>query len=147
MKGVTDMQTREIMTQDVKLIHRDTSLKEAAGKMKQFDIGMLPVVDEDKVVGILTDRDIIVRAIAEGKDPDKTRAGDAMSTDVITAYDDQDATEISELMKKNQVRRLVVLNHDNKITGVFSLGDLATALADMEKKGEVLESVSKPSKK
>jgi CBS domain-containing protein len=147
MKGVTDMQTREIMTQDVRLIHPDTSLKEAAGKMKQFDIGMLPVVDEDKVVGILTDRDIIVRAIAEGKDPDKTRAGDAMSTDVITAYDDQDATEISELMKKNQVRRLVVLNHDNKITGVFSLGDLATALADMEKKGEVLESVSKPSKK
>ena len=146
MKGVIDMQAKEIMARDVKLIHPNTSLKEAAEKMKQFDIGMLPVVEEDKVVGILTDRDIIIRAIAEDRDPEKTNAGEAMSKDVITAYDDQDAEEISQLMKKKQVRRLVLLNHDEKVTGVFSLGDLATALSDMEGKGEVLEEVSKPSK-
>ncbi len=138
------MQTRQIMSRDVKLIHRNTNLKEAASTMKEFDIGMLPVVDDDKVVGILTDRDIVLRAVAEGRNPEKTEARDAMSTDVITAYDDQDASEVSDLMKKKKVRRLVVFNHDNKISGVFSLGDLASSLENKGKVGEILENITEP---
>jgi predicted transcriptional regulator len=108
---------------------------------------MLPVVDDGKVVGILTDRDIVLRAVAEGRDPDKTEATDAMSTDVITAYEDQETSEITELMKKKKVRRLVVFNRQNKVSGVFALGDLANALEKRGKIGEVLENISMPGKK
>lgn len=140
------MQTKQVMTHDVKWIHRNTSLKEAANTMKEFDIGMLPVVDDGKVVGILTDRDIVLRAVAAGKDPDKTEATDAMSTDVITAYDDQETSKISDLMKTKKVRRLVVFNRNDKIAGVYSLGDIANSLESKGKVGEILENITKPGK-
>lgn len=114
--------------------------------MKEFDIGMLPVVDDGKVVGILTDRDIVLRAVAAGKDPDKTEATDAMSTDVITAYDDQETSKISDLMKTKKVRRLVVFNRNDKIAGVYSLGDIANSLESKGKVGEILENITKPGK-
>ncbi|HDS00660.1 MAG TPA: CBS domain-containing protein [candidate division Zixibacteria bacterium] len=136
------MKTKEIMKEDVKLIHPERNLREAARKMQQFDIGALPVVDDDKVVGMITDRDILVRAVAEGGDPDQTKIGDIMTKGVVTAYDDQDVKEAKKLMKENQIRRLVILNRDNQVRGVISLGDLATAALDREESGEVLEKVS-----
>ena len=137
------MKTKEIMREDVKLIHPERTLTEAAKKMQQFDIGALPVVDEDKVVGMITDRDILVRAVAEGANPDQTKAGDVMTKDVVTVYDDQEVDEARKLMIENQIRRLVILNRDNQVSGVISLGDLATAALEKEESGEVLEEVSK----
>ncbi|NIP42289.1 MAG: CBS domain-containing protein [candidate division Zixibacteria bacterium] len=136
------MKTKEIMREDIKLIHPERTLTEAAKKMQQFDIGALPVVDEDKVVGMITDRDILVRAVAEGANPDQTKTGDVMTKEVVTVYDDQDVEEAKKLMKENQIRRLVILNRDNQVSGVISLGDLATAAFDREDSGEVLEKVS-----
>ena len=136
------MQTKEIMKEEVRLIHPERTLVEAAKKMQQFDIGALPVVDDGKVVGMITDRDILIRAVAEGGNPNETKTGDVMTKDVVTAYDDQDVNEAGKLMKENQIRRLVILNRNNEISGMLSLGDLATAALDRSEKGEVLEKVS-----
>ncbi len=136
------MQTKEIMKEEVRLIHPERTLVEAAKKMQQFDIGALPVVDDGKVVGMITDRDILVRAVAEGGNPNETKTADVMTKDVVTAYDDQDVNEAGKLMKENQIRRLVILNRNNEISGMLSLGDLATAALDRSEKGEVLEKVS-----
>ncbi|MBD3218318.1 MAG: CBS domain-containing protein [candidate division Zixibacteria bacterium] len=136
------MQTKEIMKEEVRLIHPERTLLEAAKKMQQFDIGALPVVDDGKVVGMITDRDILVRAVAEGGNPNETKTADVMTKEVVTAYDDQDVNEAGKLMKENQIRRLVILNRNNEISGMLSLGDLATAALDRSEKGEVLEKVS-----
>jgi CBS domain-containing protein len=130
------------MKEEVRLIHPERTLLEAAKKMQQFDIGALPVVDDGKVVGMITDRDILVRAVAEGGNPNETKTADVMTKDVVTAYDDQDVNEAGKLMKENQIRRLVILNRNNEISGMLSLGDLATAALDRSEKGEVLEKVS-----
>ncbi|MBD3382083.1 MAG: CBS domain-containing protein [candidate division Zixibacteria bacterium] len=136
---------KDIMAKDVKYIHPDDSLKDAAETMKTFEIGAMPVVRDGKVVGMITDRDILVRAIAEDNDPQSTNIKDAMTAEPITIYEDQGIDEAGRLMKENQVRRLVVLNRNEEISGMFSLGDLATAAIDERTSGDVLESISKPS--
>ena len=119
------MQVKEVMTRDVKCIKPDTTLQEAAEMMKAMNIGTLPVCDNDHPVGMLTDRDITVRATAEGWDPTTTEAYDAMTPEVFFCYEDQSVEEASELMDINQVRRLVVLNQDKRLVGIVSVGDLA----------------------
>ncbi len=138
------MRTAEAMAKEVRITHPNENLDDIAKKMKQYDVGVMPVVEEDKVVGVLTDRDIIIRAIAEGKKPQDVKARDAMSTNVITINENEEIKKAGQLMKENQVRRLVVLDDNNKLTGMFSLGDLATAHINEKYPGEVLEEVSKP---
>ncbi len=138
-------QVKNALSREVRYCDRQTTLKEAADKMKMYDIGALPVVENDKVVGLLTDRDMVVRTISEGHDPNQSRVGDAMTEGVVTIYEDDSIESAAELMKKNQIRRLVVLNREDKLAGVTSLGDLATIGIQPEKKAEVVEEVSKPS--
>jgi len=139
------MQLKDIMTPDVECVRPGDTLQEAARKMKALDVGPMPVCgDDDKVVGMLTDRDITIRATAEGLDPKATRVQDAMSEEVIWCFEDQDTDDAAELMQERQVRRLLVMNRDKRLVGIVSLGDLAIE-GKKKQAGEVLQDVSEPS--
>jgi len=144
------MQLKEIMTPNVEVVRPDASLQEAAERMMKLDVGPLPVCDGERLVGMLTDRDITVRAIAQGRDPKTTQVQEAMSPDVIYCFEDQDVEDAADLMEEHQIRRVVILSRDKKLVGIVSLGDLAVA-ADKEdlddaEVGEVLEQVSQPTR-
>jgi CBS domain-containing protein len=138
------MRIREIMTPRVEVIHPDATIEEAAEKMKRLDVGPLPVCDGERLVGMLTDRDITVRATSEGRDPRTTRVRDIMTGEVFYCFDDQDVREAAEIMERAQIRRLPVVNHDKRLVGIVSLGDLAVKTGDEELAGELLEEVSEP---
>ena len=132
------------MTANVAVISPGDTLEEAARIMDVLDVGPLPVCEGNRVVGMLTDRDITVRATAAGCDPKTTLVGDAMSLEVVCCYEDQDVLEAARLMKDKQIRRLPVLSRAGDLMGIVSLGDLATEAGDQGQAGEVLEKVSKP---
>ena len=138
------MQVKEVMTPNVEVIHPDSTLQDAAEKMKTLDVGPLPVCEGDRVVGMITDRDVTVRAVAEGYDPWTTPVRQAMTPEVISCYEDQDVAEAARLMKDKQVRRLLVLSRDQRLVGLVSLGDLAVGLGDEQISSETLERVSEP---
>jgi CBS domain-containing protein len=139
------MQVKEIMTQGVECIRPDDSIAAAARKMKDLDVGALPVCGgDDRLIGMVTDRDITVRATADCRDPSGTCVKDVMTLHIISVFDDQDVAEAARLMKENQVRRLVVLNRAKRLVGIVSLGDLAVDTRDEELVGTTLEAVSEP---
>jgi CBS domain-containing protein len=135
---------KDIMTPSVAVATPDETLEEAARKMEELDVGPLPVCEGGRVVGVLTDRDITVRATAAGCDPKATLICDAMTQDIVCCYEDQEVQEAASLMKEKQIRRLPVLNRANELVGIVSLGDLATATMDRGQSGEVLKEVSEP---
>jgi CBS domain-containing protein len=139
------MQLNEVMTRDVEVIHPNATLEEAAERMDALNVGPLPVCDGDRLVGMLTDRDITVRATAAGRDPKTTRVREVMTQDVVYAFEDQDVREATRLMEEKQIRRLVVLDRDKRLVGIVSLGDLAVETGDDRTTGEVLERISTPS--
>jgi CBS domain-containing protein len=138
------MLLKDIMTPDVEVVSPGDTLEEAARKMAELDVGPMPVCEGDRVVGMLTDRDITVRATAAGCDPKATLICDAMTQDIVCCYEDQEVQEAASLMKEKQIRRLPVLNRANELVGIVSLGDLATATMDRGQSGEVLKEVSEP---
>jgi len=144
------MQLKEIMTPQVEVVRPDASLQEAAEMMMKLDVGPLPVCDGQRLVGMLTDRDITVRGTAQGRDPKTTQVQEVMTPDVIYCFEDQDVEDAADLMEEHQIRRLVILNRDKKLVGIVSLGDLALE-ADEEdlddaEVGEVLEQISQPTR-
>jgi CBS domain-containing protein len=139
------MQVRFIMTLTIESVSPDTSLQEAAQRMKERDVGPLPVcTDDGRLVGMITDRDIAVRATAEGLDPSLTLVRDVMSDDPVYCFEDQDVDEAARLMEENRIRRLAVLDSDRRLVGIVSLGDLAVR-ASKTQATEVLREVSDPS--
>lgn len=128
------MQLKEIMTPGVEIIAPEATIREAAEKMRHLDIGLL------------TDRDITVRAVAEGRDPVTTRVREVMTPDVVYGFDDQDVQDAARLMEQYQIRRLPVLNRTKRLVGIVSLGDLAVHPGNQPLAGEVLEQVSEPGK-
>ena len=138
------MKLSEIMTTDVEIIQPDDTLKMAAQKMRDRDIGFLPVCDGTDLMGVLSDRDIAIRALADGMDIAVMLGRDLMTTPAIYAFDDQDVAEAAKIMEENQIRRLVILSRDDKrLVGVISLGDLARkGITDIS--GRVLQKVSEP---
>lgn len=138
------MKLNEIMTKDVEIISPGDTLQTAAQKMRDRDIGFLPVCDGERLIGVLSDRDVIVRALAEGMDSNAIVGRDLITSPAIYCFDDQTLDEAAKLMHDNQIRRLVILNRDDKrMVGVISLGDLAINLDD-KISGDVLQSVSEP---
>jgi len=137
------MKIKEIMTHNVEVVSPGDTLEQAARRMEELDVGPLPVCEGKRVVGMITDRDITVRATAAGCDPKTTLVGDAMSQDIISCYEDQDVQDAARLMKEKQIRRLLVMSRGNELVGIVSLGDLATE--DQGQPGEVLKTVSEPS--
>jgi len=139
------MQVKEVMTRGVECARPKDRIATAAQKMKDLDVGALPVCgDNDRLVGMITDRDITVRATAGGCDPDGTTVGDVLTPDIVYVFEDQDVTEAARLMKDHQIRRLVVLNRDKRLVGIVSLGDLAVDTRDEALAGGTLEAVSEP---
>jgi len=138
------MQLKDVMTRDIEVVHPNATLEEAAAKMDTLDVGPLPVCDGNRLVGMVTDRDITVRATAAGKDPRTTKVREVMTDNVVYCFDDDDTNEAARLMEEQQIRRLVVLDRDKQLVGIVSLGDLAVATQDDQLSGEVLERISEP---
>jgi len=118
------MQVSEAMSSDVKLASPDQSIRDAARIMAELDAGILPVGENDRLVGMITDRDIAIRAVAQGKPP-TTKIRDVMSAEVRYCFDDDDLDEVAENMAEIKVRRLPVLNRQKRMVGIISLGDIA----------------------
>jgi CBS domain-containing protein len=140
------MKLTDIMQRNVEVISGDTSVREAARKMEASGIGALPVAQEGKIVGMLTDRDVVVRSVARGDDPDRTRAMDAMTPDLAWCYDDDSIETVSRKMSECQIQRLVILDHDEKLVGIVSLGDLARARGNAPAVTHALEGIKSPTK-
>jgi len=138
------MQLKEIMTHGVDVIPPDATVKEAAEKMKKLDVGPMPVCDGERLVGILTDRDITIRAVAEGRDPSMTKVRDVMTLEIVYCFEDQDVKDAAILMEEKQIRRLPILNHNKWLVGIVSLRDLAVGTGDQKLAGEALERISEP---
>lgn len=138
------MKVRDILTKDPEVIRPDAMICEAARKMKQLNIGMLPVCDGERLVGAITDRDLTIRAVADGSDPLKTRVRDVMTPHICYCFDDQDLEEAAKQMEEKQIRRLAVLNRNKRLVGIISLGDFAIRSQDENLTEEVLECVSQP---
>jgi CBS domain-containing protein len=140
------MRVNEVMTRGVECIDPDATLQEAAAKMKSLDIGPLPVCENDRLVGMLTDRDITVRATAEGEAPTDIRVRDIMTPEVVWCFEDELVSEAARRMQEKQVRRLLVLNRAKRLVGIVSLGDLAIETGDEQLTGQTLEAVSEPNR-
>ncbi len=135
---------RDIMTSDAHCVPSDTSLAEAAKLMGDLDVGSFPICENDRLIGMITDRDITVRAVASGADPQKTTVREAMTHEVVYIFEDQDVEEASRLFEAKKIRRLPVLNRAKRLVGIVSVGDLAVN-ASTSLGGEVLKEVSEPS--
>jgi len=134
---------REIMTRGVRTVRRDSSLREVAQLMKDEDCGVVPIVDDkDVLVGIVTDRDLVIRAFTGGKTPDQLRAGDVMTDDVECVHPDEDIHSIISVMGKKQIRRIPVVERDDRVIGIISMGDIANRADYDEELQEALDRIS-----
>jgi CBS domain-containing protein len=138
------MQIREIMTRDVEVVSADAAVKDAAAKMKQLDVGVIPVCDGQKLTGVLTDRDIAIRLAAEGRSPSDTRVAQIMTKDLYYCFEDQDVEEAATVMEAGQIRRLPILDHERQLVGIVSLGDISVRSDDKHAAAEALEGISEP---
>lgn len=136
------MQVQDIMTRDVSIISPDETLKAAALRMAQLDVGVLPVAEDERLVGMITDRDMVVRGLAEGQGP-STKVGEIMTPEVKYCFCDQEIDEIAENMADIQIRRLPVLDRDKRLVGILSLSDIATS-DEVDQATEALCGISRP---
>lgn len=138
------MQLRDVMTRNVEITQPDATVQEAAVKMRALNVGALPVCDGDRLVGFLTDRDITVRATADGRNPANTTIGEVMTPDIAYCFDDQKIGEAACVMAEKQIRRMPVRDRNKRLVGIVSLGSLAVHTKDDKLAGDVLKQVSKP---
>jgi CBS domain-containing protein len=138
------MQLKEIMTTDFHAIPHNATIQEAAKMMRKYDVGLLPVMENGRMIGTVTDRDIIVRAVSEGGDPGRIPVSKAMTASLVYTFEDAELSEAAHLMEDRHVRRLIVANRSRQPVGVVSLGDLARCAGNDSLAGEVLREVSKP---
>ena len=135
------MQAYELMTRTVQCVSPETYIQEVAQTMKSLDVGFLPVCENDRLVGALTDRDLVLRVIAEGKDVKDCKARDVMTHDVFWCYEDQTTDEVAGYMAGKEIRRVLILNRDKRLVGVISIGDLAKA-GEEQITGETIKDIA-----
>jgi CBS domain-containing protein len=123
------MKLKDIMSTEVEIVRPDASIQEAAEKMRSLDVGALPVCDGRRLVGMITDRDITIRATAEGRDPKTTVVRDCLSSEPVYGFEDQDLEDAQTLMEQKQIRRLPVMSRDKELVGIVALGDLASKVS------------------
>jgi CBS domain-containing protein len=138
---------REVMSENVQILHPGAPIREACEKMKRLDVGAMPVCEDDRLVGMITDRDIVIRGFAEGLKPEDEIVSNAMSMPVLYCFDDVSVEEAATIMEEKQIRRLAVLNRQKRLIGIVSLGDLAVDAREENIAGQVLERVSENSKR
>ena len=136
---------KDVMSRDVKVISPEMTIREAARAMCDGDFGMMPVGEDDRMIGAISDRDIAIRAVAEGKGPG-TKVREIMSADICWAYDDDTVEHAAKLMSERQVRRLPVMDHDKRLVGILALGDLAVDRSESKPAAEALSKISEPSR-
>lgn len=139
------MKLADIMTREVRTIEAGSTVEDAARMMKQLNVGSIPVTENGKITGIITDRDVVLRHVADGKTAANTQVVEVMSKTVISAAPDMDVHRAAKLMAQNQIRRLPVLEN-NSMVGIVSIGDLAVRNIYENEAGEALSSISKPSR-
>ena len=137
-------QLKDLMSRDVKVINPEMTIAEAAKRMRDGDFGMLPVGEDDRMIGTISDRDIAIRAIAEGKDAD-TKVRDVMSEGIAWAYEDDSVEKAALIMSERQVRRLPVVNRNKRLVGIVALGDFAVEGSEIKPAAKALSEISKPS--
>ncbi len=135
---------KDLMSRDVQIISPDGTIKEAAQHMRKGNFGMMPVGENDRMIGTISDRDIVIRAVAEGKDP-STKVREIMSEGIVWAYEEDSVDDAAKLMGDRQIRRLPIVNADKRLVGIVALGDFAVVSADIEVAGEALSEISRPS--
>jgi CBS domain-containing protein len=140
------MRVKDVMTPQAEVASPDQTVEDAAVIMKTLDIGVLPVSDEEGLVGILTDRDIVMRVLGEKRDPKAVRVGEAMTPNIVSCLEDDELSKAATLFADHQIRRLPVLNSERQLVGIISLGDLAVRGEDRQQSTAVLEEVSQPSR-
>jgi len=137
------VKVEKIMTRKIETIPRSLSLQEAAAKMRDLDVGVLPIVEDGKPVGIVSDRDMTIRGIAKSTDLSTMTVADVMTEEIHSVSPSDNVEEVAKRMREKNVRRVLVLD-DGKVAGIVSLGDLALEAKDRKMCGEVLEEVSQP---
>jgi len=137
-------QLKELMTRDVKVISPDMAIGDAAKMMRDGNFGMMPVVEGDRMIGTISDRDIAIRAVAEGKDC-SSKVRDVMSEGIAWAYEDESVEQAATIMSERQVRRLPVVNRDKRLVGIVALGDFAVESSQIQPAAQALAEISKPS--
>lgn len=136
------MLAKDVMSKKPEFLEPTATLKQAADQMRTHDYGFIPVGQNDRLIGAVTDRDMVIRAIAEGKDPSKTTLGEIVSKGIQFCFETDNLESVAKKMEDLQVRRLVVLNKDKRMTGIISLGDIATKGNDSKLCSELTEAVS-----
>jgi CBS domain-containing protein len=137
-------QLKELMTRDVKVVSPDMSIRDAAVMMRDGRFGMMPVEEGDRMIGTISDRDIVIRAVADGMDC-SSKVRDVMSNGVAWVYEDQSVEQAATIMSESQVRRLPVVNRDKRLVGIVALGDFAVESSEIEPAAQALAEISKPS--
>ena len=135
---------KDLMSSDVKVISPDMSIREAAIQMREGDFGMLPVGENDRMIGAITDRDIAIRAVADGKDG-STKVREVMTEGIAWVYEDESVEDAANMMSKRQVRRLPVVDRNKRLVGIVALGDFAVESSEIKPAAEALSEISKPS--
>lgn len=134
---------KDLMSHDVQFVSPDTRIDEAAKKMRDGNFGMLPVAENEHMIGAISDRDIVVRAIANGLGAD-TKVRDVMSAGIAWAYEDDSVEQAAKIMSERQVRRLPVVNRAKRLVGIVALGDFAVESAEIRPAAQALKEISKP---
>jgi CBS domain-containing protein len=134
---------KNLMSGDVKVISPDMTIGDAAKKMRDGDFGMMPVEEDDRMIGTISDRDIAIRAVAEGKDG-STKVRDVMSEGVAWVHEDESVEQAATIMSKRQVRRLPVVDRDKRLVGIVALGDFAVESSEIQPAAKALSEISKP---
>jgi CBS domain-containing protein len=143
VKGVAMAESiRKLMTKDPRSLESGSTVIEAARAMRDEDVGIVPIVEDGKLIGTVTDRDIAIRVVAEGKSPDSTTVGEIASRELVTIDPQQDLDEALRLMARHQVRRLPVVEEDGKLVGIVAQADIARSASD-EQTGDLVEDISK----
>lgn len=136
-------QLRDVMSRDVKLVGPDTTIREAAQQMRDGDFGMLPVEENDRMIGAVSDRDIAIRAVADDKGP-ATTVREIMSDGICWAYEEDSVEQAAKIMSERQIRRLPVVNRDKRLVGIVALGDFAVDRSEIKPAAEALSAISQP---
>ena len=136
-------QLKDLMSRDVKVISPDMTIEEAAKEMRDGDFGMMPVGENDRMIGTISDRDIAIRAVAEGKDAG-TKVRDVMTEGIAWAYEDDSVEQAATIMSKRQVRRLPVVNREKRLVGIVALGDFAVESSEIKPAAQALAEISRP---
>jgi CBS domain-containing protein len=134
-------QVKDVMSRGVKMVSPETTIREAARQMRDGDFGMLPVAENDRMIGAISDRDIAIRAVADDRGPETT-VRDVMTGGIFWAYEDESVEEAARIMSERQVRRLPVVNRDKRLVGIVALGDFAVQPEDVQSASEALSGIS-----